>query len=89
VDAGEIGRQEARERGQTPAIEGIPDLSQPAPEKLSRPFRDSRSAAWDVGVPLYLVSLLGPHGVLYRRVPAVAPLKQAGAKGGSHAQPGW
>jgi len=54
VDAGEIERQAARQRGQEPATEGIPDSRRPALENLSRPFRDGRMADRDVGLTHFL-----------------------------------
>jgi hypothetical protein len=44
MEDGENGRQEAKERGQEPALEGIPEWRQPGPENLSM-------AEWDAGCP--------------------------------------
>jgi hypothetical protein len=56
VDAGEIGRQEARKRAQEPATEGVPELWRPAPEKLSRPFRESLDVPYLVRLRMGLES---------------------------------
>jgi hypothetical protein len=56
---------------------------------MRREVVDGLDTPGRVGLTLYPVSLLGPPGVRCRGVPTVAPVKQAEAKRGSHAQPGW